>query len=59
MKKFAMIFVVGAVLALSACAADTRHGGGEHEDYIESSAPYAPERTVGEGDRVFNRSQRK
>ena len=57
MKKSFMVFMVGAALTLSACET-TQNRGGAEEDFIESSAPYAPERTVG-GDVVFSHSQRK
>jgi type IV pilus biogenesis protein CpaD/CtpE len=58
MKKSVMVFMVGAALALSACTTKQNSGGAE-EDYVESQAPYAPERTVGGGDKVFSHSQRK
>jgi uncharacterized lipoprotein len=56
MKNFAMIILAGAVLSLAACST-TQNDGGAQEDYVESSAPYAPERSA--GDRVFSSSQRK
>ncbi len=66
MNKFMTVFAVGAVLALSACAAQN----GESDYGYESEAPYASERTVGteeksavrttkKADRMFSKSQRK
>jgi hypothetical protein len=63
MKKFAAITVIGAALALSACA-DNK----QSVDYgYEKSAPYASNRTVGteqavparKGDTVFKAKQNK
>ncbi|MBI4030453.1 MAG: hypothetical protein HY370_02150 [Proteobacteria bacterium] len=63
MKKLIAISLVGTALALSACASK-----GKTTDYsYENAAPYAHERTAGEGtattttraDRVFKSSQTK
>jgi len=63
MKKLIAISLVGTALALSACASK-----GKNADYsYENAAPYAHERTAGEGavtttsrgDRVFRSRQAK
>lgn len=60
MKKLITTFLVGSVLALSACASTD----GQSDYSYETQAPYAGERTVGaqteqQAERVFQRSQRK
>ncbi len=63
MKKLATLTIVGAALALSACA-----NNGKAVDYgYEKQAPYASDRTVGttaaapaaKGDTVFKAKQNK
>ncbi len=62
MRKFITVFMVGAAMALTACAATD----GESDYSYETQAPYADERTVGDegaesagAERVFQRRQRK
>ena len=58
MKKFVTFCVLGAALALSACASQK----GDSDYGYESHAPYASERTVGEtgtADPVFRARQAK
>lgn len=56
MKKFvATLCLIGSVMSLAACAGDNGN--------VETQAPYAQERTAGEGsktmERTYNKAQQK
>jgi hypothetical protein len=55
MKKFvATLCILGSALSLAACASN--------DGNVESKAPYAQERTAGEGkaiERTYNKAQQK